>query len=275
VKIYRIALVVIIVVLIEVIAISICFAEPSSNFYQEDHRVFDDWHVCRTSAQGDDGFFQLTEEGFRPVIAFESLGQYTETAYSLGEEFTDRYSDADQRAEQIFYSVRDRVRYISDSDQFGFSEFAQNADELANTIQEQGFASGDCEDSAILLAVMYKGAGFRSAIVLAPNHAAAIVYLPGYQKANVVLSWNGETGWIWAEATGRNNPFGWFPEEFIAADLVAYEISAEPISTGEPPAGEEPAVTKGGVNPVTMIYPFFAVVGLMMFIILLMRRRRA
>jgi len=263
------------VVLAEVIAVSICFAEPSSNFYQEDHRVFDDWHVCRTSAQGEDGFFQLTEEGFRPVIAFESLGQYTETAYSLGEEFAERYPDADQRAEQIFYFVRDRVRYIPDSDQFGFGEFAQNADEVANTIQEQGFASGDCEDSAVLLAVMYKGAGYRSAIVLAPNHAAAIVHLPGYQKANVVLSWNGEQGWIWAEATGRNNPFGWFPEEFIAADLVAYEISAEPISTGEPPAGEEPAVTKGGVNPVTMTYPFFAVVGLMMFIILLMRRRRA
>jgi hypothetical protein len=263
------------VVLADVIAVSICFAEPSSNFYQEDHRVFDDWHVCRTSAQGEDGFFQLTEAGFRPVIAFESLGQYTETAYSLGEEFAERYPDADQRAEQIFYFVRDRVRYISDSDQFGFSEFAQNADELANTIQEQGFASGDCEDSAILLTVMYKGAGYRSAIVLAPNHAAAIVHLPGYQKANVVLSWNGEQGWIWAEATGRNNPFGWFPEEFIAADLVAYEISAEPISIGEPPAGEEPAVTKGGVNPVTMTYPFFAVVGLMMFIILLMRKRRA
>ena len=272
---WGIALVVIMVVLAEVIAVSICFAEPSSKFYQEDHRVFDDWHVCRTSAQGEDGFFQLTEAGFRPVIAFESLGQYTETAYSLGEEFAERYPDADQRAEQIFYFVRDRVRYISDSDQFGFGEFAQNADELANTIQEQGFASGDCEDSAILLAVMYKGAGYRSAIVLAPNHAAAIVHLPGYQKANVVLSWNGEQGWIWAEATGRNNHFGWFPEEFIAADLVAYEISAEPISTGEPPAGEEPAVTKGGANPVTMTYPFFAVVGLMIFIILLMRKRRA
>lgn len=273
-RIYKIALVVIIVVLVEVTAVSLCFADPASNFYQEDHSVFDDWHVCRTSAQGEDGFFQLTEEGFRPVIAFESLGQYTETAYSLGGEFAERYPDDYQRAEQMFYFVRDRVRYIPDSDQFGFSEFAQNADELANTIEEQGFASGDCEDSAVLLAVMYKGAGYRSAIVLAPGHAAAIVYLPGYQKASVALSLNGEPGWIWAEATGRNNPFGWFPEEFMGADLVAYEISAEPIFIGEPPAGEEPVVTKGGVNMLMMSSPFFIVVSVMLLLSLLRLRRR-
>ena len=247
-KIHKIALAIIIVLLIEVMAVSLCFADPSINFYQQSHGVFDQWGVCRTRAHGQDGFFQLTEEGFRPVIAFESMGQYTETAYSLGQEFANSYPDPHQRAEQIFYFVRDRVQYTPDGDQFGFSEFAQNADELANTILEQGFASGDCEDSAILLAVMYQGAGYRSAIVLAPGHAAAIVYLPGYQKASVVMSLNGESGWIWAEATGRNNPFGWFPEEFIGADLVAYEISAEPIPIEEPSStGEPPPVTETSI----------------------------
>ena len=272
-RICEIVLVISIVLLVEVMAISLCFADPSINFYQQNQGVFDDWGVCRTRAQGEDGFFQLTEESFRPVIAFESLGQYTDTAYSLGEEFADRYPDPYQRAEQIFYFVRDRVRYAPDSDQFGFSDFAQNADELTNTIQEQGVASGDCEDSAVLLAVMYNGAGYRSAIVLAPGHAAAIVHLPGYQEANVVLSLNGESGWIWAEATGRNNPFGWFPEQFMGADLVAYEISAEPIPIGEPPPGEElPPVTEGGPTILTMMSPFFIVVSAMLLLSLLRRR---
>ena len=270
----KIVLIVCIVVVVEVIAFSVCFADPSGNFYREDHSVFDDWQICRTGAQGEDGFFQLTEEGFRPVIAFESLGEYTDTAYSLGEELAEKYPDTYQRAEQIFYFVRDRVQYVPDSDQFGFSEFAQNADELANSIQEQGFASGDCEDSAVLLAVMYNGAGYRSAIVLSldPGHAAAIVYLPGYEKANVVLSLNGEAGWIWAEATGKNNPFGWFPEQFVGANLAAYEISAEPIPFEEPPSEAEPAVTKGGVNTLMMSSPFFIVVGAMLILSLLRRR---
>lgn len=271
----KILLILCIAVLVQLMVVPLCLADPSSDFYREDGGVFDDWHICRTSAQGEDGFFQLTEAGFRPVIAFESLGQYAETAYSLGGEFVDKYPDPHQRAEQIFYSVRDRVRYLPDSDQFGFSEFAQNADELANAIEQKGFAWGDCEDSAVLLAVMYKGAGYRSAVVLSvdPGHAAAIVYLPDYQKANTVLTLNGESGWIWAEATGRNNPFGWFPEQFVTAELAAYEISAEPIAVSEPPSGAEPAVTRGGVNTLSMVSPFFIVVGAMLFISLLRKRR--
>jgi len=77
---------------------------------------------------------------------------------------------------------------------------------------------------------MYKGAGFRSAIVLALGHAATLVYLPEYNKANRILSVDGESGWVWAEATGRNNPLGWMPERFIGAELMAYEVEDETIA---------------------------------------------
>lgn len=266
------ALIILIALLVEVAAVSICFADSSSSFYQDNHHVFDDWQVCRTTAVGEDGFLQLTDEGFRPVIAFESLGTYSATAYTLGEEFIARYPDPEQRAEQIFYFVRDRVHYMPDSDQFGFDEFAQNADELAEAITDEGVASGDCEDSAVLLAVMYQGAGYRSAIVLAPEHAATIVYLPDYKKANTVLTLNGERGWIWAEATGRTNPLGWFPEQFTRAELVAYEISAEPISVAEPPSGAEPTAARGGTNPFMLSSPLFIVMGLMLLLRLARRR---
>jgi hypothetical protein len=230
-----------IAVLILTVIPIVCLAQVEGEFYELDGHIFDQWNVCRTTAYGEHGFFQITETAFRPVIAFESLGNYTGVAYELGSELQTTYPDRIQRAEQVFYIARDRVRYTSDSDQFGYSEFAINADELADTIETKGIALGDCEDHAILLAVMYKGAGFRSAIVLAPGHAAALVYLPDYKNANAVLSFKGEVGWIWAEATGRNNPLGWMPERYFGARLAAYEVSAEPINLTAPSDSAPPA----------------------------------
>src|SRR4030042_892826 len=136
-------------------------AMPSAKFYQEDGEVFDDWDICRTNAAGEDGFFQVSATGFYPIIVGESLGQNADQAYRIGQQFAGDYPDMHQRAEEIFAFVRDRVRYTSDESQFSFAEFAQNADELVVTIEDEGVAHGDCEDYAVLLAVMYKGAGFR------------------------------------------------------------------------------------------------------------------
>jgi len=183
------------------------------------------------------------------------------------------YPDIHQRAEKIFAFTRDKVKYTSDADQFGFPEFAQNADELAATIGEEGFAYGDCEDYAVLLAVMYKGAGFRSAIVLASDHTAALVYLPEYNKANEILSVNGELGWVWAEATGGNNPLGWMPERFIGKRLGFYEVEDEAIIAVERPDKPSTTVTKGGGSAGIHISPFFIVLA-MMWLLSLFRRRR-
>ncbi len=247
-------------------------ATPSTGFYERDGDVFDDWEISRTRAFGEDGFYQISETTFRPVIAFESLGENTALAYSLGEQIAAKYPDKIQRAEAVFYFVRDRVDYASDIDQFKYDEFAQNADELAEVIERDGVGYGDCEDSAVLLAVMYKGAGFRSAIVVGPGHTAAVVYLPDYKKATA-LKLEGETGWMWAEATGRNNPLGWVPKELVNVELAAYEISEEAINQLQPATAPSAAVTKtgggGGVQP----FPFIGVIGLLWFLSLFRRRR--
>ncbi|MFC1984353.1 transglutaminase family protein, partial [Chloroflexota bacterium] len=194
------------------IATSYVSATPSASFTEMNGDIFDTWGICRTRALGQDGFYQLSEAAFRPVIAFESLGESTALAYSLGEQIAREYPDQVQRAEAVFYFVRDRVNYTTDIDQFPYEEFAQNADELAAVIDQNGVGYGDCEDSAVLLAVMYKGAGYRSAIAVGSGHTAALVYLPGYNKATAIFELDGEAGWIWAEATGRNNPLGWVPK---------------------------------------------------------------
>jgi len=273
----------IVVLLAAVATAGYASAFPSEGFYKIGSDIFDDWEICRTTASGEDGFYQITDTGFRPVIAFESLGEEADLAYSLGEQIADKYPDPLRRAEAVFDFVRDRVEYTSDIDRNGSEEFAQNADELAITIVEDGIGEGDCEDMAVLLAVMYRAAGFRSAIVLVSGHTAVLVYLPEYNKATAFFELEGEPGWVWAEATGRNNPLGWVPEQYlgtevaayeISAEIPAYEIPAEAVAPLRPPPAPAIAVTGTGEGVTYRPYLFFIVIGLLWCMSLFRRRRR-
>jgi len=260
-------------------ATSYVSATPSAGFTETNGDVFDDWGICRTSAAGKDGFYQISETAFRPVIAFESLGENADLAYSLGEQIALKYPDQLQRAEAVFRFVQDRVNYTPDIDQLWdgarYEEFALNADELAAIIDQNGVGYGDCEDSAVLLAVMYKGAGYRSAIMVGPGHTAALVYLPDYKKAAVIFELEGEPGWVWAEATGRNNPLGWVPRELINAKLAAYEISAEAIAPVKPSTAPSVAIAQTGGGVSALPFSFISIIGLLWFLSLFRRRKRA
>jgi predicted transglutaminase-like cysteine proteinase len=258
-------------------------AFPSQGFHTSGVDILDDWEICRTRAFGEDGFYQITETGFRPVIAFQSLGDQANAAQSLGEQIANEYPAPLQKAEAIFHFVRDRVKYTSDIDVNGSEEFAQNADEMAITIVEDGMAQGDCEDIAVLLAVMYKAAGFRSAIVLVPEHTSVLVYLPDHNEATVFFELGGEPGWVWAEATGRNNPLGWAPKEYLHTEIAAYEILAEIPAYEIPAEGAAPltppptpaiAVAGTGERSFSPPYLFFIVIGLLWCLSLFRRRRR-
>jgi len=273
----------IVVLLAAVATAGYVWAFPSEGFYERSGDIFDDWEICRTAAFGEDGFYQITETGFRPVIAFESLGKEADLAYSLGEQIAAKYPEPLQRAEAVFDFVRDRVEYTPDIDQTGNEEFAQNADELAIAIVDDGVGEGDCEDITVLLAVMYRAAGFRSAIVLPSGHTAVLVYLPEYNEATVFFELEGEPGWVWAEATGRNNPLGWAPEQYldteiaayeIAAEIPAYEIPAKGVAPLTPPPPSAIAIAGTGEGVTYRPYLFFIVIGLLWCMSLFRRRRR-
>lgn len=228
------------------------FGLPSEELYTRSEEIFDMWAICRTRAYGDDGFFRAAQEGFWPGIVYESLGQQREEAYRLGSQFVENIDNQNQLAEAIFRYVRNGMTYTADQDQFGYRDFAQNADELIRNYEQGRQARGDCEDYAILLAVMWKGAGLRSAIVLAPQHAAAMVYLPDYHSANMVWELDGEKGWIWAEATGSTNPLGWTPDRYLSEKLMAYEVVDNPNQNldlpDEPPGNPTDMPNAGGWN---------------------------
>ena len=204
---------------------AVALATVSDGFFRSSGHIHDDWGIFRTTASGPKGFLSITNAGFDPIIAYESLGGNISLAWETGENLSNKYKDRNRLAEEIFYYVRDRVTYTSDLDQFGVDEFAQNADELMTEILQNGRAYGDCEDSAVLLAVMFKAAGFRSAMVLMPGHVATLVYMPEYRKAPRKLTLGAENGWVWAEATGATNRLGWVPRSLAAENLIASELN--------------------------------------------------
>ena len=256
--------------------VSPALATPSEGFFEHGGEVYDSFDICRNRCTGEDGFMQLTEDGFAPIIIHESLGDNIDVAWELGQAFAKEYPDPNQRAQQIFHFVRDKVVYSSDLDEFGHKEFAQNADELAGAILENGTAPGDCEDDAILLAVLYKAAGFRSAIVLTKGHAAALVHLPNYNKAAHVFTLEGEAGWVWAEATGRTNKLGWLAPALAGKPMVAREITDEAIPQKELTYNitSVQQASSGGGFSFGGISPFFSVV-FVLWLFSSMRRRPA
>lgn len=217
---------------------SFAYAFPGDEFYVRDADIYDNWGISRTRHKRADGFLGRTSAELNPMVVQESLGENVDLAWQLGEGFALKYPDRNQRAEQIFHFVRDRVIYTTDNDQFGMDEFAQNADEVAGTIVENGVARGDCEDMGVLLAVMYMAAGYRSAIVLMPGHVATLVYLPEYKKATRMINVAGESGWVWAEATMRTNSLGWVPESVANKGIIAKEVIPTELERQEVIAAE-------------------------------------
>ena len=107
------------------------------------------------------------------------------------------------------------------------------------------------------------------------GHTAAMVYLPDYKKASLLFEVAGESGWVWAEATGGNNQLGWAPKEFIDVKLAAYEITDEEPNLESPVDSPSIAIARtGGGGSFSMPFPFFSVLFLL-WILPMFRRRQA
>jgi hypothetical protein len=204
-------------------------AFPASSFNKQFGDWYDNWGIDRNDA-GTDGDFP----GFIPNLAYETLGDNKELAYSIGQSFQENYPGETDRAVAILKYVQTWTYYAYDSDNFirdgvAQDEWAQNADEFAHGFDETTGvkAAGDCEDMAFLCGAIYVGAGFDAAVIDATDHCALLIWLPEFSNANKywdIGDYRG-IGWIWVEATGSSNPLGWTPDDFLDGRWTAYPIT--------------------------------------------------
>jgi hypothetical protein len=215
---------------------------PASSFTQQNGDWYDNWGIDRNDA-GISGEFP----GYLPNLASETLGENKELAYSIGQQFLDRYQSMSDRADAILKYVQTWTYYGYDSDNFvrnGVSqeEWAQNADEFAHAFNPSTGvkAPGDCEDMAFLCGTIYVGAGFDAAVIDATDHAALLIWLPEYPNADYYWDLNDGrgSGWIWVEATGNENPVGWTPLEYEDGYWTAYQINSQPYVALSPALSE-------------------------------------
>ncbi|MGF3521886.1 MAG: hypothetical protein ACQXXJ_02165 [Candidatus Bathyarchaeia archaeon] len=208
------------------------FALPSSNFTKSNGYWFDDWDINRNYYAG--------RSGYLPNMAYETLDENKELAFSIGESFKENYPTKTTRAIAILRYVQKWTEYGYDEENVfregvAQDEWAWNADEMAHAFNEtRGIvATGDCEDLAFLCATIYKGAGFDVAVVDAPGHVALLIWLPEFANADNYWDIPGDNrgaGWIWVEATGDANPLGWTPPDYENGEWTAYPIGyIEPI----------------------------------------------
>jgi hypothetical protein len=191
---------------------------------------YDEWNINRNLYSG--------EAGYLPNMFYETIDIYSDLAYSWGLEFKQRYSNRVELAQTILRFVQQWTIYGYDEENVFMDgkaqvEWAWNGDEMAhmvkNAIDNTGAVIADCEDVAFFSATLYYSAGFDVAIVDAPSHCALLIWFPDYPNANTYWSIQDGRGygWIWVEATGKQNVVGWTPPSFDDGDFTAYPITKE------------------------------------------------
>jgi hypothetical protein len=210
-------------------------AYPSGNtfpptFEKRSSFWYDSWGINRNAYYGEDGYI--------PNMFYETIGDYSDLAYKWGLEFKLNHIEIGERAQAILRFVQEWTLYGYDEDNVfrdgeAQLEWAWNGDEMAhmieNAMETMNLVVADCEDVAFLCATIYYGAGFDVAILDAPGHAALLIWLPDYPNANMYWDIHDGRGfgWIWVEATGKNNPLGWTPPSFSDGDFTTYPIVRE------------------------------------------------
>jgi hypothetical protein len=230
-----------IILLFALSSVSVAYGIPSGGVYPPEFSSktslgylewYDSWGYTRTNSEGTNGFL--------PNVAYESLGDYKETAYSIGETFKTNYPDQTTRAEAILTYVQTWTEYGYDEDNVFMDntaqpEWAWNADEMAHNFNENtgAVATGDCEDMAFLCSTLYLAAGFDVTIVSPPTHVAMMIWLPEYSNANYYWDLNDGRGkgWIWVEPTGEENPIGWTPPDFTDGNFDVYPLTSSTSSS--------------------------------------------
>lgn len=97
----------------------------------------------------------------------------------------------------LYYYVKNNINYLSDPKK----EYIQHPEETL-------IGAGDCEDQAILLAMLAKSIGIEARIAIIPGHAYTQVYYPEAPR-----KYKGKDGWISLDPTCEPCIFGEAPKK--------------------------------------------------------------
>jgi hypothetical protein len=234
---------------------------PATSFTIQHSDWHDNWGINRNYYGGSSGYL--------PNLAFETLNENKELAYSIGQQFQDQYPSKVDCAVAILKYVQTWTEYGYDSDNvvrdgIAQDEWAWNADEMAHAFDTNTGvkAIGDCEDMAFLCGTIYEGAGFDAAIVDASDHVALLIWLPEFSNADNYWDLpddNRDAGWIWVEATGSENPLGWTPPDYENGGWTAYSIGTLEFAP-EPQPSSSASISINLDSLVTIIIIVFSII---------------
>ena len=115
-----------------------------------------------------------------------------------------RTSDSVCQSKALFVFVRDQIQYVPDS---------KYHDSLENPLVTLKTGGADCEDMAVLLAIMQKAIGNESRLVFVSGHVYAQVKIPDYKDK-----------WLNMEATCKDCSFNKIPTDTLLKRKEFVEI---------------------------------------------------
>jgi len=128
------------------------------------------------------------------TVVSESSGTIKQIANRIASDSC-RKSDPVCQSKALYYFVRDQINYVSD---------AQFHDKLENPLVTLKTGGADCEDMAVLVAVLEKAIGNDARIVFIPGHAYAQVKIPDYKDK-----------WLNIETTCKTCGFNQMPTDSL------------------------------------------------------------
>ena len=153
-----------------------------------DYDYADYWNSYYKSSK----LLTVTDKSVRDYKTYEWVYEFAADSTmvtELAEKLKDSYSGTDRTGQdfaqfvlafgQINYDYAyDYVQYYNNDDQF-----SEKVDIWAYSGQTIFSRYGDCEDTSILIAAIYKKLGYESAVMVLPNHMALSVCLKDYTNA--------------------------------------------------------------------------------------------
>lgn len=140
-----------------------------------------------TNRAGDSEYTDTLERVAMPDSVTKSLYEAVVKAYEDNGGAWSSLSSSD-KAQFILAFTQINFTYAYDSYQYGDGN--TSAEYWAYSTETIWAGAGDCEDTSILTAVLFKAAGLKSGVYLVPGHAIAAIALDGYDATAIEIDSN-------------------------------------------------------------------------------------